>query len=128
MRKIFTVLLLSLALTAGCKKGTTSGPTAPPLSGACNTADSIMYQTLVFSQGSILNLKATLANPQTAPATVSQLTPYYNQAKADYNIAEGAWQAYHAACVTNAAASSATAQAAVNKLSSDLQATPKVTQ
>ena len=127
MRKIFTILALSLMLTAGCKKTTTGGPTAPPLTGACNAADSGMYRTLIFAQGSLLNLKSTLASSTTDPKTVSTLTPYYNQAKADYNIAEVSWQVYHAACMANPSAPSMTAQAAVNKLSTDLQSTPAVT-
>lgn len=117
--------LFGIAALAGCKKTTATGPTAPPLAGACNPADQGMYQTLVFAQGSLLNLKATLADPKTDPNTVSALTPYYNQAKTDYNIAEAAWQGYHAVCLVTPSASPATAQAAVSKLGGDLQSLPK---
>ena len=105
----------------------TTGAAAPPLTGACNAADSAMFQTLVFAQGSLLNLKGTLAASTTDPKTVSTLTPYYTQAKQDYNIAEASWQVYHAACVANPAAPVTTAQTAVNKLSSDIQTIPAVT-
>lgn len=116
--------LFGIAALAGCKKTGTTAVTAPPLAGACNAADQAMYQTLIFSQGSLLNLKATLANPQTDAKTVSTLTPYYNQARNDYNIAEAAWQGYHAVCVTAPNTSPATAQATVSKLSTDLQSLP----
>jgi hypothetical protein len=119
-------LLFGLMLMPGCKKTTANTPTAPPLAGACNPADQAIYQTLVFAQGSLLNLKATLADPATPSNTVSALTPYYNQAKTDYNIAEATWQGYHAACTVNAAASVTAAQTAANKLTSDLQSTPAV--
>lgn len=132
MRKSTKLLVLALGFLAGiavlgCKKTATTGPTAPPLTGACNAADSAMYQTLIFSQGSLLNLKSTLAASTTDPKTVSTLTPYYNQAKTDYNLAEASWQVYHATCMANPSAPSTTAQAAVNKLSSDIQSVPAVT-
>ena len=132
MRKSTKLLVLALGFLAGiavlgCKKTGTTGAAAPPLTGACNAADSAMFQTLVFAQGSLLNLKGTLAASTTAPKTVSTLTPYYTQAKQDYNIAETAWQVYHAACVANPAAPVTTAQTAVNKLSSDIQSVPAVT-
>ena len=126
MKRIL-IPLLALAMLAGCKTVTTTPATAPTLTGACNAADSAMFQTLVFAQGSILNLKATLADPQTAPKTVTTLTPYYNQAKTDYDIAIAAWKGYHAACILNPSLSPATAQSSVNKLNTDIQSTPKVT-
>lgn len=128
MRNRYLIMLLGfLAGIAilGCKKTTSTA--APPLAGACNAADSAMYQTLIFAQGSLLNLKATLAASTTDAKTVSTLTPYYNQAKADYNIAEASWQAFHAACMAVPATSPTTAQNAVNKLSTDIQTIPAVT-
>lgn len=127
---LLVVMLLFATITTvatGCKKSSTSTPT-PPLTGACNAADSAMYQTLIFAQGSLLNLKATLAASTTTAATVSTLTPYYNQAKTDYNIAEASWQVYHATCVTTPSTPATTAQNAVNKLSTDIQSIPAVTQ
>lgn len=132
MRKSTKLLALALGFLAGiavlgCKKTGTTGAAAPPLTGACNAADSAMFQTLVFAQGSLLNLKSTLAASTADTKTVSTLTPYYTQAKQDYNIAEASWQVYHAACVANPALSPAAAQATVNKLSSDIQSVPAVT-
>lgn len=122
----FALGFLAAFAVLGCKK-TTSTAAAPPLTGACNAADSAMYQTLIFAQGSLLNLKATLAASTTTPATVSTLTPYYNQAKTDYNVAEASWQVYHATCVTAPSTPTTTAQATVNKLSTDIQSIPAVT-
>lgn len=132
MRKSTKLLVLALGFLVGiavlgCKKTGTTGAAATPLTGACNAADADMYKTLVFAQGSLLNLKGTLAASTTDPKTVSTLTPYYTQAKQDYNIAEASWQVYHAACVANPALSPAAAQATVNKLSSDIQSVPAVT-
>lgn len=132
MRKTTKLLVLALSFLSGiavlgCKKAGTTGASAPPLTGACNAADSAMFQTLVFAQGSLLNLKGTLAASTTDSKTVSTLTPYYTQAKQDYNIAEASWQVYHAACAANPALSPTAAQATVNKLSSDIQTIPAVT-
>lgn len=131
MRNRYFIMLLGFLAgiaVLGCKTSGTTAPTAPPLTGACNAVDSAMYQTLVFAQGSLLNLKATLAASTTDAKTVSTLTPYYNQAKTDYNIAEASWQIYHATCVTSPSAPATTAQTAVNKLSTDIQSIPAVTQ
>ncbi len=116
-----------LVALSGCKTVTTAVQTAP-LPGACNAVDSTMYQTLVTAQASILSLESTLANPGTTPATVTTLKPYVSESVTAYNLAEAAWQAYHAACVVNGSASSAAAQAAVNTLQTAISATPKVTQ
>lgn len=131
MRNRYFIMLLGFLAgiaVLGCKTSSTTAPTAPPLTGSCNSTDSAMYQTLIFAQGSLLNLKATLAASTTDAKTVSTLTPYYNQAKTDYNIAEASWQAFHATCVTTPSAPATTAQAAVNKLSTDIQSIPAVTQ
>lgn len=130
MKRFIALIALASGIgwLAGCKQVTASTPAAPVLAGACNQADATMYQTLVFAQGSLLNLKATLASPQTSASTVTTLTPYYNDAKTAYNLAEVAWQTYHAACVANPSASPTAAQSAVNNLSTAINAVPKVSQ
>lgn len=126
MKRIATLLcaVLVFPLTA-CKTVTATAPAAP-LPGACNAADSTMYQALTVAQASLLSLEATMKNTSTASATVATLKPYVAQAVVDYNIAEAAWQGYHAACITNPALSPASAQAAVNTLQTAVSATPKV--
>lgn len=124
MKRILMILPLAMMLVA-CKPVTVSSPTAPPLKGACNPADATMYQTLIFAQGSILNLNATIKADETSdPNTASILKPYAQRAAEDYNIAEAAWQGFHAACMANPATSPATAQTAVNNVSADLKAVP----
>lgn len=126
MRKMLCIAALLLLPMAGCRKVSTTTPAAPALVGSCNPADSSMYQTLIFAQGSLLNLKATLADPGTAPQTVTALKPYVSQAVAAYNLAKVAWQTYHGACMANPKLSPATAQTAVNNLSTAINAVPKV--
>lgn len=126
MKKTLILAVLLLLPMAGCKTAKTSVPAAPALAGSCNPADSAMYQTLIFAQGSLLNLRATLADPSTAPATIQALKPYVSQAVSAYNLAEVAWQTYHAACMANPKLSPAAAQTAVNNLSTAINAVPAV--
>lgn len=124
MKRILILLALTLPLAA-CKTASTSAPPPPPLTGSCNPADADMYKTLIFVQGSLLNLNATIKADETSdPNTASVLKPYAQSAVVDYNIAEAAWQGYHAACLANPSLSPASAQAAVNKVSTDMQTLP----
>ncbi len=128
MKRILAAIALGAVLIApmGCKKPSAANPvTLAP--GAYNQTDQTLFQSLMAVQASLNSLKATLANPQTTAQTVNTLKPYVNQAITDYNIAEVAWQTYHAALMTNASASPAAAQAAISKVQTDLQNTPKVT-
>jgi cytochrome b561 len=73
---------------AGCKPVTA---TLPP--GALNTFDASSYESLMVAQATLNALKVQ------APAieqSVPQFKGVLNQAINDYDIAETAWQAYHA--------------------------------
>ena len=121
--------LLSLALLLelpGCKAVKTPQNPASLAPGAYNSVDQQIFQGLKAVQASLNNLKATLQNPATAPTTVAILKPYFNQATTDYDIAEVAWQTYHAQLSVSSAASPVAAQVALAKVQSDLAATPKV--
>lgn len=124
---LLVVLLTSVMLVpVGCKKNTT--PTNPVIlaPGAYNSTDQQLYQSLQAVQAALNNLKATLQDSKTSAQTVAILKPYFNQAVLDYDIAEVAWQTYHASLSTSSNASPAAAQAALSKVQSDLAATPKV--
>ena len=107
-----------LAVPMGCHKTTPTNPAylAP---GAYNQADQTLYGFLMIAQASINSLKAS-------EATNPTLKPYLNQAIMDYNIAEVAWQTYHASLANSPNASPAAAQAAIDKLNTDLSKTPQV--
>jgi hypothetical protein len=126
--KTLTVLILAAAtlVPMGCKKVAPTNP-ATLAPGAYNSTDQTIYQSLMAVQASLNSLKATLTNPLTTQQTISTLKPYINQAITDYDIAEVAWQTYHAALATNPSASPAAAQTAISKVQTDLQNTPKVT-
>lgn len=120
---IATLAVATLLLPMGCKRASVASQATPVLQGACNSYDSGMYRALIGFQASLLSLHAMLVSPNTAPGTISALQPYVTRAIKDYNLAEGAWQAYHAACISQPSLSPATAQAAINKVQTDLQQT-----
>jgi hypothetical protein len=126
MKRIAILFLsLSLPLTlAGCKTVTTTQPLAP---GAYNQADQQLYSALMATEASLNSLKSDLENPATDAQTKSVLKPYVNQVIADYNLAELAYQAFHAALATNLSASPTAAQAALQKVQADLSQPPAVT-
>lgn len=128
MKKALTAIILGAAMLVpmGCKKGTATNP-ATLAPGAYNQTDQVLFQSLMAVQASLNNLKATLADPHTSAQTISVLKPYTNQVITDYDIAEVAWQTYHASLATNANASPTAAQAAIARVQTDLQNTPKVT-
>ncbi len=118
-------VLLALCLIAGCKPSTTNPATLAP--GADNQFDQDTYQALMTVQASLLNLQATLLNPNTSAETESVLKPYFNQASTDYDLAVIAWKAYHTAAASDPNTSTAAAQAALSRVQTDIQNTPKVT-
>ena len=118
-------VLFALCLIVGCKPTTTNPAALVP--GADNQFDQVTFQALRTVQASLLNLQATLLNPQTSAETKSVLKPYFNQASTDYDLAVIAWKAYHTAAASNPNASTAAAQAALSRVQTDIQNTPKVT-
>ena len=88
MRKVSLIIALcTLIALAGCAAGTPKPVTLPP--GAINTFDANSYTTLMGAQAVLNSVKADIGKlpPEAKPAL--------NKAIASYNIAEGAWQAYH---------------------------------
>ena len=113
MKFLSTIALALLLIPAGCHKGTTTNP-ATLAPGAYNQTDQLLYQSLMAAQASLNSLKTAVAkNPQ--------LKGPLNQAILDYNIAEVAYQTYHASLATNPQASPAQVQAAINKVQTDIQ-------
>lgn len=84
MFKIISTFVLGVML--GCAAHTVKAP----IPGALNTFDSDSYQTLMTAQATLNSLKSTVA-------TTPSLKPVLNEAISAYDIAETAWQAYHAA-------------------------------
>jgi hypothetical protein len=102
--KIVSLLLLCGVLgfgMMGCKAAST---TLPP--GALNTFDADSYQSLMVAQAALNSFKAQSV---TLSATSPTFKPVLNQAITDYNVAESAWQAYHAGNGTSAAVTAALA-------------------
>ena len=118
MKKVLIVLSLGLLLgfPMGCKKVTATTPTLA--TGAYNSTDQAIYQSLMAAQAALNLLKTEV------PANPSLKAPV-NQAIVDYNLAEVAWQTYHSALATNPKASPTAAQAAVAKVQTDLSAATK---
>jgi hypothetical protein len=111
MKKLATLALigvLSLTLFGCAAKSATTAANLPP--GALNAFDAQTYVDLMGTQAVINSLKADLAAGTIPAAAKSAL----NTAIASYNIAETAWQAYHATGVNQPAA-----QAAVTKAKND---------
>lgn len=112
MNKISVSFLLGLALLGGCK--TVSAPVPLP-PGAVNQADETFYQSLSAAQASLNSLKANeLSTPQIKTAL--------NQAIADYNLAEAAYQTYHAAMVAGQNPSPTAVSNAITAVQNDLTA------
>lgn len=88
--KLATALLLSLTLMiAGCKATKVSTPPPP---GAVNAMDETLYQSLSAAQAALNSLKAS-------EPTTPQIKPALNQAINAYDLAEVAYQTFHAALV-----------------------------
>jgi hypothetical protein len=106
-------------LPLGCVKANSTTPPAALAPGALNSFDQTSYQTLMAVQASINSLNGTYrANPSLAP-----LKTILDQAAADYNLAELAWQTYHAAAT---AANQAAVTSSITKVQSDLTSAAKV--
>jgi hypothetical protein len=88
----------------GCK--TATAPTPPLVPGALNQFDQTSYATLLTAQASYNSL---LASYKANPSTLASLKAPLDAAATAINLAEMAWQAYHAA----GASATSTQQAAV---------------
>ena len=112
-------LLLCLLLPIGCATATApTPPTAPtaPLAGSVNQFDADSYKTLMVIQASYNSL---LSSYKANPTGLTNLKAPLDQIAQDYNLAESAWQAYHATAVATTPPSPAVT-AALNKVQSDI--------
>src|SRR5215472_727798 len=104
MRKLIIIPLL-FALT-GCAKKVSA-----PVPGQLNTFDAYVYRVLLDSQ-------AALSSFESSPSAQNPaIKPILNQAIADYDIVEAAYQVWRAAGGTG---STAPINAGITKLNSDL--------
>lgn len=108
MKLSHLALMAALILPIGCKA---TAPTPPLVPNAVNQFDQDSYKALMAAQATLNSLKASVQSDPNA----ASLKPILNQAIGDYNIADVAWQTYHAAAVT-ASATSAQQQAVTNSL------------
>ena len=111
MKRLAILALMALSLSA-CKTTTAANPAtlAPE---AYNQTDQLLYQSMMAVQASINSLKTQVtANPS--------LKAPLNQAIQDYDIAEVAYQTYHAALASNPTTSPAPVQSAISKVQTDL--------
>ena len=111
MKRLAILALMALSLSA-CKTTTAANP-ATLAPGAYNQTDQLLYQSLMAVQASINSLKTQVT------ANLSLKVPL-NQAIQDYDIAEVAYQTYHAALATNPTTSPASVQSAISKVQTDL--------
>lgn len=111
-------VFLALPLMFGCRAAT--APPVPLAPGAVNQFDQTSYQTLLAVQAVYNSLAASY---KANPTQLSALKAPLDQAATDYNIAEIAWKAYHAAATT---ANQTVLTAALTKVQTDIS-TIKVT-
>jgi hypothetical protein len=105
MRKVLAIALL-ITLTVACHKTVTA-----PVPGQLNTFDAYAYRVLFDSQAAINSFKASPSAQVPAVKTV------LNQAISDYNIAEGAYQAWHA---TGGSGDTTTISNAISRVQADI--------
>ena len=87
MRKLVVMLVLAASFSiVGCHKTVTA-----LVPGQINTFDAYAYRVLFDAQAAITSFKSSQS------ASNPSVTPILNQAIADYDIAESAYQVWHAA-------------------------------
>jgi hypothetical protein len=118
MKYRFALALCLLLPIAGCKTSATTPPAAL-LPGAVNQFDQTSYATLISVQAALNSLNTSY---KANPAGLASLKPILDQAAADYNLAELAWQTYHQAAT---AANQAAVTSAITKTQSDLLSATK---
>lgn len=110
-----TLLALALCIPMlGCGAVQTTTPPAALAPGALNQFDQDSFKALLAFQASLKSLNASYA---ANPTGLAALKPAIDQAANDYNLAELAWQTYHAVVT---AANQAAVTSALNKVQSDI--------
>ena len=109
--KILAAIVLALAMTftSGCAKTAA----VAPVPGQINTFDAYAYRVLFDAQAAINSFKGSVS------ATNASVKPVLNQAIADYDIAESAYQVWHAAGGTG---DTTAVTQAIAKVQSDISA------
>jgi hypothetical protein len=106
MKLKLAALAIVLALGSSCAKTATA-----PVPGQINTFDAYAYRVLYDAQAAINSFKGSTS------AQNPNVKPILNQAIADYDIAESAYQVWHAAGGTG---STAAITAAITKVQTDI--------
>jgi hypothetical protein len=104
---------------AGCKAASSTTPPAALVPGAVNQFDQTSYATLMSVQAALKSLNASYA---ANPTGLAALKTVLDQAAADYNLAELAWQTYHVAATT---ANQTAVTSAITKVQGDLTSATK---
>ncbi len=110
-------VVVTLALAMGCHKTVTA-----PVPGQLNTFDAYAYRVLADAQAAINSFKASIQSGK-VPETPT-LKTVLNQAITDYNAANAAYQAWHAAGGNGPTAPVA---AAITQLNSDITNVSSIT-
>lgn len=96
--KKYALLLCLLLPLSGCPSS--NAPTPPLAPGAVNSFDQTSYTALLTAQASYNSL---LASYRANPTVLASLKAPLDAAATSINLAEIAWQTYHAAAVAGAA-------------------------
>jgi hypothetical protein len=122
MKRMILSLVAAICILplAGCPSTSSTTPPAALAPGAVNQFDQTSYATLMAVQASLKSLNASYA---ANPTGLAVLKPVLDQAAADYNLAELAWQTYHVAATT---ANQAAVTSAITKVQSDMTSAAKV--
>lgn len=107
--RYFTSLLIGAVLVLGC--ACHKNVVTAPVPGQLNTFDAYAYRVLYDAQAAINSFKGS------ASASNPSVKPVLNQAIADYDIAESAYQVWHAAGGTG---STVAVTQAISKVQSDI--------
>lgn len=108
MKKLVITILLCACL--GCNKKAVTAP----LPGAINSFDSLSFQSLMDAQAAINAVKADISDGKFKPTPAQKSV--LNQAIGDYDLAQAAWQAYHAGATNDVTA----LQNAINQIVADV--------
>jgi hypothetical protein len=86
-----TPILIVAILAAGCANRAATAP----VPGQLNNYDAFAYRVLADAQAALNAFRADVTSGKVAET--STIKTYFNQASSDYNIAEAAYTAWHAA-------------------------------
>lgn len=113
--KVAAVLLFGALMVplSGCRAANSTTPPAALAPGALNQFDQDSYSSLMAAQAALNSLTTSVATD----SNLAILKPTLNQAITDYDVAELAWQTYHAAAT---AANQTAVTNALNTVNADV--------